>query len=451
MILSWLHRLLSTNNPKSAGGVSGRVRVARQRPPKLKLEILEGRLAPAGVTNLFLNAGPLINNVAAAPGTTVPVFIDAGDLSTGAGGFGSGTFYVKYDPTVLALNEAAGAPPGPDIKLGSLLSAFAANYQVESAAGFGVGTVGVGIVHNGTTFYTGTAGGHLVELDFHVLQPTSALGSSTLLDFVNRVTFHLINISDSSLTKYQITPTPTTYAGAQTQPGALTPAGFSPADTDPADATIQIVPAAVSGVSAQWGTQSIALQTAGDGLRLLPAGRSNDMPWVNLNAITITLTGPATLTAADVTATGITVADYGPVTISGSGTSYTITLHQAIAKADRVTITIGNADITTFTGRLDVLPGDVNDDGVVNITDGASILVSILEHEYSPFQDLNGDGSVNLTDLLLWLPYYGTKLPNLAAMPASSIVGGVAPGAAASLTPEQLTAVLDGWIRQYLP
>jgi hypothetical protein len=99
MILSWLHRLLSSNNAKS-GSVSGRARVARQRPPKLKLEILEERLAPAGVTNLFLNAGPLINNVAAAPGATVPVFIDAGDLSGGAGGFGAGDFFMKYDPNV---------------------------------------------------------------------------------------------------------------------------------------------------------------------------------------------------------------------------------------------------------------------------------------------------------------------------------------------------------------
>ena len=35
--------------------------------------------------------------------------------------------------------------------------------------------------------------------------------------------------------------------------------------------------------------------------------------------------------------------NYGPVTLSGSGTSYTITLAQPINEADRVTITIGNA------------------------------------------------------------------------------------------------------------
>ena len=49
-----------------------------------------------------------------------------------------------------------------------------------------------------------------------------------------------------------------------------------------------------------------------------------------ISAIAITLSEPETLGPGDVTATGITVANYGPVTISGSGTSYTITLAQPI-------------------------------------------------------------------------------------------------------------------------
>ena len=52
---------------------------------------------------------------------------------------------------------------------------------------------------------------------------------------------------------------------------------------------------------------------------------------------------PQTLTAADVTVISAIGVNYGPVTVSGSGTSYTITLAQPINAADRVTITIGNA------------------------------------------------------------------------------------------------------------
>ena len=46
--------------------------------PAAALEHLEDRLAPAGSTNAFLNAGPAITSVASARGATVPVFIDTG-------------------------------------------------------------------------------------------------------------------------------------------------------------------------------------------------------------------------------------------------------------------------------------------------------------------------------------------------------------------------------------
>ena len=96
--------------------------------------------------------------------------------------------------------------------------------------------------------------------------------------------------------------------------------------------------------------------------------------------------------------TGITVANYGPVTISGSGTNYTITFAQAITTADRVTVTIGNAGITTYTRRLDVLPGDANDDGVVNAQDLVVVRndFALLGATYNIFDDINGDGTVDI-------------------------------------------------------
>ena len=113
--------------------------------------------------------------------------------------------------------------------------------------------------------------------------------------------------------------------------------------------------------------------------------------------------------------TGITVANYGPVTISGSGTTYTITLATPINLADRVTVTIGNAAITTYTRRLDVLPGDVNDDGYVNSTDAVLVREAALGQTVSIaaiFLDVIGDGVVNMTDFSLVVARSVQRLPS---------------------------------------
>ena len=184
--------------------------------------------------------------------------------------------------------------------------------------------------------------------------------------------------------------------------------------------TVDQVAATVNAVSADWGTSgTIALQTAADGLRLLPAGRNTDLPWYGINKLQIALSQPESLSPGDVSVTGITVANYGPVTISGSGTNYTITFAQAITTADRVTVTIGNAGIATYTRRLDVLPGDVNDDGVVNATD--LVLTrnnfAALGAVYNIFYDINGDGTVDVNDVNLEARFVGKKLPSLPRLP----------------------------------
>ncbi|MGO9917038.1 MAG: dockerin type I domain-containing protein, partial [Isosphaeraceae bacterium] len=173
----------------------------------------------------------------------------------------------------------------------------------------------------------------------------------------------------------------------------------------------------VTSAAVSWGTSgnSGPLVTQSDGLRLLPVGRNTDMPWLGINRITITLSSaPASLVPADVKVTGITVANYGPVTISGGGTTYTITLATPINLPDRVTVTIGNAGIATYTRRLDVLPGDVNDDGYVNSTDAVLVRAAALGQTVSIlgiFLDVNGDGAVNMTDFSLVSARSGQRLP----------------------------------------
>jgi hypothetical protein len=170
----------------------------------------------------------------------------------------------------------------------------------------------------------------------------------------------------------------------------------------------------VSSVSAAWGTAgTAALQVASDGLHLLPAGRTTDIPWMGINSLAINLNHAVTLLPSDVSVKGVNVADYGPVSLSGSGTSYVITLAQPINAADRVTVTINNAALS-FTGELDVLPGDVNDDGVVNAQDLVLIRNEIIGSGNSTigtFGDLNGDGAVDMTDFNLARQRIGTRLP----------------------------------------
>jgi hypothetical protein len=199
----------------------------------------------------------------------------------------------------------------------------------------------------------------------------------------------------------------------------------------------------IATVAADWGTQTAPLQTAADGIRLLPAGRSTDLPWLGIDQLPITLAQATTLASGDVTVTGIAVANYGPVTVSGSGTNYTITLAQPINTADRVTITIGNATIATFTRELDVLPGDFNDDGVVNSQDLVGIRnewLGVNGATATIFGDLNGDGLVNINDYNIVRAASGTSLPTAAPPASPSALVVTAPGASSGGT-GQIAAV----------
>ncbi len=163
----------------------------------------------------------------------------------------------------------------------------------------------------------------------------------------------------------------------------------------------EYLPAASDTVAVTWGTQTALLQTAADGLRLLPQGRTTDLPWLGIDSLQVTLSQAQTLTPADVTLNSANGVNYGPVTVSGSGTSYTITLAQPINAADRVTITIVNPGVSMFNRRLDVQPGDVNDDGVVNVQDLVAIrnqMLGLVGAVPTIFGDINGDGTVDIND-----------------------------------------------------
>jgi hypothetical protein len=194
------------------------------------------------------------------------------------------------------------------------------------------------------------------------------------------------------------------YAVTATASGIATPASFQLTNTA----------AAVIGFAVSWGTSGTAtlnLPATAGGL-ILAAGRQNDLPWLGIDQFNVTLSTAAPLAAGDITITSAVGVNYGPVTVSGSGTNYTIKLAQPIDKADRLTITIGNATLATFSGVLAVLPGDVLDLGVINAQD-------LLAEEdqwlgvITPtiFGEVLGDGSATQADYLEVRALIGTKLP----------------------------------------
>lgn len=194
-------------------------------------------------------------------------------------------------------------------------------------------------------------------------------------------------------------------------------------DLGPVTAALEVaIQARVAATSVSWGSLTAPLATAADGVRLLPSGRSygDTIGWAGINRINITLDHDAVLTAADITVTSLANINYGTVTVTGSGKNWVITLANKIDVADRVTFSINNnPGIQPFERRLDVLPGDVNGDGVVSLQDviyirnGMQNFDPILLPIY--FLDVVGDGGTKPTQnsLTAALRRFGTQLPSL--------------------------------------
>ena len=156
------------------------------------------------------------------------------------------------------------------------------------------------------------------------------------------------------------------------------------------------------------------------GKSLLPPGRKNDLPWYGIDMLQVTFAQPLVLTAADVVIASARGVDYGPVTITGSGMTYTIMFARPIDEADRLTITISIVGADTIINQLNVLPGDANGDGMVNSKD-----VTIIQNESKGkkdaipaiFSEILGDGTVSTTDYRQAASSYQPSCPVSQARP----------------------------------
>ncbi len=202
----------------------------------------------------------------------------------------------------------------------------------------------------------------------------------------------------------------------------------------------ELQPGTVMDIAADWGSAGEdLLHTAADGLRLLPAGRSNDLPWLGIDEITVAFNQPEYLSAADVTISSQTGTRYGPVKLEGpldlppqlqgdllgdegAMLVYHIFFAHPIDKPDRVTITIAGkapfdeVGINTYARRLDILPGDFFDTGVVTARDITAIRnESTGKHGAQPtiFGEITGDGTVSASDFKAARRFQGHRLPKL--------------------------------------
>ena len=56
--------------------------------------------------------------------------------------------------------------------------------------------------------------------------------------------------------------------------------------------------------------------------------------------------------------------------------------------------------LSKYLDSENILSGDINDDGILNIQDIILIVNMVLSGEYSSLADMNGDGSVNILDVV---------------------------------------------------
>ena len=214
------------------------------------------------------------------------------------------------------------------------------------------------------------------------------------------------NISGATSTSYSTLAS----GNSGTQFRAVFTNTFGTATSNAATLTIAVV-ANVSSTSVGWGTQTANLVDAGNG-RLLPAGRTTSIPWLGINKITLTLDQSITsLAASNVTLKSAAGFTYSVASVTGSGTTWTINLAgTGLANADKVTVTVGNSNLASYSKRLDVLPGDVNDDGLVSSVD--QLLVSRgLTGQYIVFYDVDGSGTLTSADVNTIKTRIGNRLP----------------------------------------
>jgi hypothetical protein len=163
----------------------------------------------------------------------------------------------------------------------------------------------------------------------------------------------------------------------------------------------------VSDVQVQWGTAGSASILS----------MTSNLPWYQVKTIDIVFASDVSghISQSDLALTGVNVANYNIGNSGSASFSYnsgtktaTWTLVTPI-NIDRLMMSLSGG---IYTKNFNVLPGDVNNDGLVNSQD----LTLIQQHftssvAYNALYDINGDGFVDINDYTLTRSFIGDTLP----------------------------------------
>jgi hypothetical protein len=163
----------------------------------------------------------------------------------------------------------------------------------------------------------------------------------------------------------------------------------------------------VSDVKVHWGTAGSASIFS----------VTSNLPWYHVKTIDIVFASDVSgnISQSSLALTGVNVANYNIGNSGSASFSYnagtktaTWTLSSAI-NIDRLMMSLSGG---IYTKSFNVLPGDVNNDGVVNSQD----LVLIQQHftssvAYNALYDIDGDGVVDINDYTLLRSFIGNTLP----------------------------------------
>ncbi len=171
----------------------------------------------------------------------------------------------------------------------------------------------------------------------------------------------------------------------------------------------------VTDVDVQWGKQTMSIMNL-----------HRDLPFTDITAIDIIFSDNVTVSKSDLTLTGVSIPlyslkgfQYNPATYEATWTLPTaLGIDQLMIALDGTSpsgVHTATSDIALQSNLglgFSVLPGDVDGDGVVTVLDAVDVLNEIAANQqYSVWDDVVGDGVVDMNDYLAVRTRIGTKLP----------------------------------------
>ena len=200
--------------------------------------------------------------------------------------------------------------------------------------------------------------------------------------------------------------------------------------------------------------QALGTGSSQFGFRVTAADQLNELPWANVNQVSVRFDRAVNIDLADVQVRGVTRVNHAPtsVTYDAAANTATIALPAAVLN-DKVLLVLdgdaggvsaqvggrlldgewagGGLGLDTFPSgngtaggdflfRLNVVPGDVDRNGAVNIFDTLAVRnrqgtsttsAGTAPTTYSAFHDVDGNAAVNIFDTLAARNRQGTSLP----------------------------------------